>query len=125
MKCFYKTEQFECQKSVKYTCADCQIQKYCCEEHGRDHKLHTNHNTVLIWSSGLSQFKKEIKACIKNIANDANAIMAEIRQTSLKAIIQLKTFNKNVKKLEDLRLKQYDANRIHFLIEQKSVPILY
>ena len=118
MKCFYKRGQKECTNSAIYICADCQNQVFYCESHGEDHSIHTGHEIISIRNSGLSKFKKEIKACINNIAKNADAVISEIRRTSLSAINQLKRANKNVKNIEELALKRFNANRISFLIEQ-------
>ena len=100
MKCLYKRKQKECEKSAIYICNDCQTQFFYCKRHGDQHSAHTKHNIASIWSSGLSKFKKEIKTCINDIATKTEAVIAEIRRTSLRAIIQLKETNKNVNKIE-------------------------
>ena len=121
MKCFYKRGQNECTNSAIYICANCQNQVFYCESHGEDHSIHTGHEIISIGNSGLSKFKKEIKACINNIAKNADAVISEIRRASLTAIITLKRVNKNVKNIEELALKRFDANRVSFLIEQAKL----
>ena len=118
MKCFYKRGRSECTKPVISICSNCKTQEYYCKRHGRHHSLHTKHNILSILSLGLNYFKKEIKACIRNIATNTDAVISEIRRTSLNAIVQLKIVNKNVENIEELTLKPYNTNRITFLIEQ-------
>ena len=120
MKCFYKRGRSECTKPVISICSNCKTQEYYCKRHGRHHSLHTKHNILSILSLGLNYFKKEIKACIRNIATNTDAVISEIRRTSLNAIVQLKIVNKNVENIEELTLKPYNTNRITFLIEPAS-----
>ena len=118
MKCTYKRGDKDCKKSAIYVCSGCQTQEFYCRRHGEAHEVFTKHEIVKIGSSGLSLFKKEIKAYINSITKDAEAIITVIRKTSMNAIIELKKVNKNVKCIEELALKPFDENRISFLIQQ-------
>ena len=118
MDCSYKTGHKQCTKPSIYTCDSCKNQAFYCEKHGEAHNFHTGHKITSIRNSGLTYFKKEIKACIKSIAKNADAVIAEIRKASLNAIFQLKKANKNIKRIEELTLKPFDSNRISFLVEQ-------
>ena len=119
MKCVYKRREKECSHSTKYICSTCQPQEFYCKKHAGHHSLKYKHEVNEI-RFDLGYIKKQIKSCISRIAKETDYVISEIRRTSLKAITELKSLNKNVKTLNDLKITSYDTKRISFLFEQAS-----
>ena len=119
MKCFYKRRERECKHRAKYSCYKCQTPKYFCKKHAGNHQLDYMHEVDLM-KNDFRYFKKQIKSCISDIAKKTEYVIAELNQTSLKVITELKIINKNVKTLDDLNFISYDSKRISFLVEQAS-----
>ena len=109
-------DQDECKNYATHSCDDCLIQDVYCKYHSDAHYLHFHSKVYEI--SGLRTFKKQIKACIINIANDSSIVMAEIRRVSINTITQLKQANMNVKNINDLKLISFDTKKNSLLIEQ-------
>ena len=106
----YKKGSTECTDSSILTCNECRIQVFLCQAHVGAHIVDTNHKNFE--KLGLIHFKKQIKNSISNIVKYASDAITEIRRTSLNTIIHLKQVVKNVKNIDELTLKSFDAERI-------------
>ena len=99
MKCMQMLGREKCKNSGTHTCADCKTQELFCFPHSGIHKMETQHR--IIENKSFLYLKFQIKTSISSMAQYTSNIIAEIRRTSLKAIIQLKRASKNIKNIKD------------------------
>jgi hypothetical protein len=119
ISCYYP----ECDQEIKSMCTSCKSTAYFCSNHSWTHHHETSHDFQLITPEYLNiilnkTLRVRIKELIMEISRDTTDIINALKQSSFKAINNLKKSNQHLKSLSELKIVQFDREKVSRLVEE-------